>query len=545
MLRRVLCGLVIAVAFWCVAGNSPGAPADASTQPGARWWSHVKFLADDKLEGRLTGSEGHRKAAQYIADEFKRAGLEPAGTPGYFQPVGFHSRRIVEEQSSLVLLRGGKAELLTLGEDAIISMRVAPAAKLEAPLVFAGYGLTVPELNYNDLAGLDLRGKIVLYVSGGPASIPGELRSHYQSTEQRWKSLKAAGALGTIAVQDPRHMDIPWARIALSRFQPAMSLSDPGLDETPGDQLSVILNPAHADKFFAGSGHTFGDLMALADAGKPLPTFPLPASLRAKAGFEQTEVVSQNVAGILRGSDPELKNEYVVLSAHLDHLGVGEPIHGDRIYNGAMDNASGVATLLDIAASLHDSKLRRSLLFLSVTGEEKGLLGSRYFVAHPTVNMRSVVADVNIDMFLPIFPLRILMVEGLKESDLGPLLASIAEPQGLKVQGDPEPERNLFIRSDQYNFILAGVPSIKFNVGFEKGSPQAAIQKKWLTERYHAPSDDTKQPVDLRAADAYNQIVLWLAEAIANGKRPQWNDHSFFRRFAVRLTDAPPAFRVP
>ncbi|MBI3667201.1 MAG: M20/M25/M40 family metallo-hydrolase [Acidobacteria bacterium] len=508
--------------------------ADAKSG-GQRWWSHVLFLADDKLEGRNTGSEGHRKAAAYVAGEFERAGLKPAGTSGYIQPVKFRSRRIVESQSSLALVRNGVAEPLALGEDAAFSMRIEPAESVEAPIVFAGYGLTVPELNYDDLKGLDLKGKVVFYLGGGPSSIPGPLRSHYQSAGERWKFLRRAGAIGAISVQNPKHMDVPWERAKLARLQPAMSLADPSLEEVAGQELAVFLNPARADKFLAGSGHTFAGLLAIADQGKPLPTFAIPAAIRAKVRYERAELESQNVAAILPGSDPQLTNEYVVLSAHLDHVGVGEPIKGDRIYNGAMDNASGIATLLDIAASLHESKktFRRSLLFVAVTGEEKGLLGSKYFAAHPTVKPESMAANLNFDMFLPLFPLRILTVYGLEESDLGPLVRQVAEPLGIQVQADQEPDRNIFIRSDQYNFIRRGIPALAFKVGYLKGSPEAARAKQWLTERYHAPSDDVHQPVDLTAAADFNKVTLLLAEAVANRtERPRWNDTSFFRRYA-------------
>ncbi len=516
--------LLMAAALWS---------GDASSD-GRRWWSHVAFLADDKLEGRDTGSEGHRKAAAYVAGEFERCGLKPAGTGGYFQPVKFHSRRIVEEASSLALVRNGKVEPLKLGEDANFSLRIDPAESLEAPIVFVGYGLTAPELNYDDLAGLDLRSKAVLYISGGPSSIPGPLRSHYQSAGERWKFLRRAGAMGALSIQNPRSMDIPWARGTLARFLPSLSLADPELDETAGQKLSAVVNPAHADKFLAGSGHTFDELLKLANAGKPLPTFPLPASVRARVRVERSEVVSQNVVGVLPGSDPKLQDEYVVLSAHLDHIGVGK-LSGDNIYNGAMDNASGVATLLEVAASLHESKktLRRSLLFVVLTGEEKGLLGSKYFAARPTVRAERMVANLNVDMFLPLFPLRILTVYGLDESDLGRQVRDVVQPLGVQVQADQEPERNIFIRSDQYNFIRRGVPALAFKVGHEKGSPEAATAKKWLTERYHSPSDDVRQPVDLKAAADFNRVILLLTEAVANrAERPRWNSTSFFRRYA-------------
>jgi Zn-dependent M28 family amino/carboxypeptidase len=224
-----------------------------------------------------------------------------------------------------------------------------------------------------------------------------------------------------------------------------------------------------------------------------------------------------------------------VLSAHLDHIGIGEPINGDRIYNGAMDNGSGSALVLDMAASFkkNPERLRRSILLVLVTGEEKGLLGSKYFAAHPTVAPKSIVADVNVDMFLPIVPLRLLTVLGLDDSDLGDRVREIAQSLGVRVQPDPEPLRNLFVRSDQYNFIRHGVPSVIMSVAPEPGSPEQKIFKDWLTQRYHAPSDDVDQPVDLAAAAKYEEIVRALLINVANGDhRPEWKPDSFFRRYA-------------
>ena len=504
--------------------------------PGDRWWQHIAYLASDRLEGRLTGSEGHRLAAAYVAGEFEKAGLKPAGIDAYIQPVKFHARKIVEKDSSLALVRDGTVEPLALGDDAYISTRVDPAATLEAPLVFVGYGLVVPEKNYDDFAGLDLRGKIAVSISGSPGDIPGPLASHYHSAREHNRFLERAGAAGTIGIQNPKSMDIPWDRASLSRFQVSMSLADPKLDESHAVQLSLVWNPAHAEKLFAGSGHTFAELLALADERKPLPHFALPVTLRAKTAVERSEVESQNVAAIHPGSDPQLKNEYVVLSAHLDHLGIGEPIRGDRIYNGAMDDASGVASLLDMAQTLHEShvKTKRSILFVAVTGEEKGLLGSTFFANHPTVNKSRIVADLNVDMFLPLFPLRLMTVYGLNESDLGPLSREVAERLGVRIQDDQEPLRNIFIRSDQYSFIREGVPALAFKVGYAKGSPEETIAKTWLKERYHAPSDDINQPVDKACAAKFNQVVLELAKVVANrAERPRWNAGSFFRRFSA------------
>ena len=508
----------------------------AGDPDGKRWWSYVAFLADDKLEGRNTGSEGHRQAARYVAGEFESAGLQPAGVNGYMQPVRFLTRQIVEEKSSLALVRNGKPEPLKLGEDANLSTRTDLAAHIDAPLVFVGYGLTVPELNYHDLAGLDLKDKVAVSISGGPNSIPPALRAHAPSAGERWKHLKAAGAIGVAFIQNPKAMDIPWARATLARFQPSMDLADQALRETEGQKFALMINPAHAEKFFAGSGHTFAELLKLVDSGQRLPGFPLPASVRATAELKRGEVESQNIAGVLPGSDPKLKNEYVVLSAHVDHVGVGLPVDGDRIYNGAMDDASGVASLIELARELKESgtKPKRSLLFLAVTGEEKGLQGSKYFAAYPTVPAGSIVADINLDMYLPLHPLKILNVYGLEESDLGDQIRAAARDQGVEVQGDPEPQRNVFIRSDQYSFIRRGVPSLSFKFGYLKGSPEEQLHKEWLKKRYHAPSDDVNQPVDRPAAARFNRLMLALAERVADAPaRPQWKKESFFRRYAA------------
>ncbi|HVH27005.1 MAG TPA: M28 family metallopeptidase [Vicinamibacterales bacterium] len=513
-----------------------------------RWWAHVTFLADDRLQGRDAGSEGHREAARYVAAQFERNGLQPGGLDGYLQPVRFRSRRILEDKSGLSLETDGRTVPVVLGDEATFNMRIDAAPSVTAPIVFAGYGLTVPEVNYDDLAGLDLRGKVVLLLTGGPSHIPGPLLAHYQSV--RWSILKETGAIGVIAIANPRGMDIPWERSMSARLLPSVTLVDPTLDETVGQQLSITVNPARAEKFFAGSGHSFKEILAEADKGQPLPRFPIPATVRATVATATQDIESQNVVGILPGSDAALKDQYVVLSAHLDHLGVGAPVNGDRIFNGAMDNGAGIATLIETAAAIRASgrPLKRSIVFLAVTAEEKGLLGSRYFAAHPSLPPAAprpaglagrpggVVANLNTDMFLPLFPLRSVIVQGLEESDLAGDLRRAAEPLGIRVLSDPEPERNAFVRSDQYSFIRRGIPALSLKAGFDRDSPEHEIVKRWRTERYHAPSDDLSQPVDFKAAADFNRLYVDVVAAVANrADRPQWNTDSFFRRFVGQV----------
>jgi Zn-dependent M28 family amino/carboxypeptidase len=258
--------------------------------------------------------------------------------------------------------------------------------------------------------------------------------------------------------------------------------------------------------------------------------------MKAKTAVKKGKAESQNLAAIFPGSDPKLKDEYVVMSAHIDHLGVGKPVNGDSIYNGAMDDASGVASILEVADHLKESnaKTKRSILFVVVTGEEKGLLGSRYYATNPTVPAKNIVADINTDMFLPLYPLKILTVYGLDESTVGDDAQAVAQRMGIKVQRDPDPVRNIFIRSDQYNFVRRGIPSVMLKFGNEKGSQEEAIEKKWLTERYHAPSDDLNQPVDKQAAATFNLVMEELVERVANtDARPSWKPNSFFRRYAT------------
>ena len=503
---------------------------------GNSWWAHIQFLADDNLEGRETGSEGLRKAEAYVVDQLTKAGLQPAGVDGFYQPVKFVSREIVEKDSSAALVSKGRVEPLTLGEDAYFNTRVDLAPEeINAPLVFVGYGLKIPETHYDDLAGLDLKGKIVVYLAGSTADTPTALSAHYQTAGERWKPLQQAGAIGIVGIPNPASMDIPWSRMSLNRAHPSMDLAYPEFNETPGLKLSLTFNPAQAEKLFAASGHKFAEIADLGKDRKPLPHFPLGVSLKARAVLKSSTVESANVVAKLPGNDPALKDEYVVLSAHVDHIGIGEPINGDRIYNGAMDNASGVAALLDIAASwkAHSEQLRRSVLFVFVTAEEKGLLGSKYFAAHPTVPANSMIADINIDMFLPIVPLKVLKVQGIAESDLGERARDAAQVFGVRVQPDPEPLRNAFIRSDQYNFIRHGIPAVKLDVGYDPGSPDQAVFKSWLTTRYHAPSDDLAQPVNRDSAALYEEVVRQLLISIANtDARPKWKPDSFFRRYA-------------
>jgi len=529
--------LLSTVLLSCAKARIEPTPAPAvATDHADRWWDDVKALADDSVRGRDTGSPEYRKAADFVARAFHDAGLKAGGTQGYLQPVGFVARSVDESHSSLTLIREGGEEPLTLGEDAILMPRAPLAPAVEAPLVFAGYGLNLPEYGHDDLKGLDLKGKVVVYVAGNPRGIPGPVLSHARN--QAWPTFRAAGAVGMIAFSVAR-TDSGFRRAVSNRGVATFALADQSIDPQGGNQLSVQFNSARAEKLFAGTPGLFVALMARADSGLPLPQLSLPIRIRSVARINERAITSENVIGILPGADPALRGEYVVLTAHLDHLGVGRPVNGDSIYNGAMDNASGTALLMDVARRLAAShaSLRRSIVFAVVTGEEKGLLGSRFFANHPTVPSGSIVADLNTDMFLPIIPFTMIMVNGLEESDLAVDAQRAGKIVGVSVVTDPEPEENRFVRSDQYSFILRGVPALSLKVGFARDTPEHQAVKEFRTRRYHMPSDDVHQRVDLETAAGFERYYLALIQQVANRDgRPSWDAQSYFRRFVRPLS---------
>jgi protein-tyrosine-phosphatase len=510
--------------------NAP-VPTSVLTERGKRTWNDVRVLADDSMEGRRAGSAGHRRAAAYVAEQFQRAGLQPGGDGGFLQPVKLQSREIIEAQSSLALRRGDLSRELTLGDDAIFSLRGNYAARLDAPLVFAGHGLKLPQYGVDDLAGLDLEGKVVVAFNSAPASMPGAAGAHFGATAERWKVYRAAGAVGILLIPNPFNMDLPWERVARNRLEPFMALADPAEDQFPGMQVWATLNPARLALLLEGTGQSADELLARLKAGERLPHFALPARLLATIAAQVTQITSENVVGVLRGADPKAREERVVVSAHLDHLGIGKEGKGDRLFNGAMDNASGVAVLMQIARDLQTQKTRprRTLMFVAVTAEESGLLGSRAFVTRARREHLHVVADLNTDMFLPLYPMKQLVVFGLEESELGEDARAVAESLQINVQPDPQPLRNRFIRSDQYSFIRAGIPSLAMKVGFDAGTPEAEIERKWFAERYHAPADAPDQPVDLGAVGAYEAVLERLALRVANRQQPpRWHPSSVF-----------------
>lgn len=523
--------LAALAALFLVAGCA-SSPLTVETR-AANWWADVEALSNDGMEGRAAGSPAYDRAARYVADRFAALGLEPAGTDGYFQQVALEERRILLDRSSAALVAGAEATPLRMPDDIYFRVRGAPPPeRIEGRLVFLGYGLHIPEAGHDDFANVDLRGAVAVVISGGPANISGALKSH--ARDQRARLLVERGAVGLIAISTVRQSEAPYERTApVYATQPGMYFADPALRD-PGPLLAGTVSPATAERLFARSGHSYADIAAEADASRPVPGFALNQSLRAAIAVDGRSLTTPNIVGRLRGSDPRLAAEHVVLTAHLDGLGVGtQP--GDAIHNGTLDNAAGVASLLDIAARYRrgHNRPRRSILFVALTGEERGLLGSRYFSRRPSVPRDSVVANLNYDMALPIFPLTGVTALGAEESSLGQDARTVAEARGLPLLPDAFPNRNAFTRSDQYSFVEQGIPALAFKFGFAPNTPEAAIEAQWRATRYHMPSDDPAQPVRREDSVRLNDFIADLALRVANGReRPRWNDDSFFRRFA-------------
>ena len=496
--------------------------------PAAAWWAHVQFLADDKLEGRRAGTPGYEKAVAYVEDQFKSIGLKPMGTNGYQQSLELIPTSVEEAKSKFSLEAGGKTIDFALGKEATLAALTENSGPVSAPLVFAGYGLRVPRKHIDDFKDIDVKGKIVVFFNAPPVHLQGPQRAYARSLDQRWKQLSAAGAVGMVqlALAPPANETNGPARAG----GPRLLFADPALNTLAGVKVNASLSWAGAPKLFEGSGHNFEELAKLASSGAPLPHFALNGTLHTETTISKgAPVHMSNVIGLLEGSDPKLKKEYVVVSAHLDHLGIGRPVNGDNLYNGAMDNASGSASVIEcakiMAAQPHP---KRSVLFITLAGEELGELGSQYFATKPTVPKKDIVADLNMDMYLPLFPLRFIEVQGLGESTLGNDARAAFQLNDIEVQFDKQPDENRFVRSDQVNFAKQGIPALAFKFGWTPDSPEQKTFMDWVKTRYHKPSDDLQQPVDKVAAAQFTVVLAQLMTRVANGPRPDWYPESSF-----------------
>jgi len=508
--------------------------------------ANMAFLADDLLEGRGAGTRGYMLAARYVAAQFEEMGLKPAGDNGtYFQNVRLRRIETVPDQCTMAVKRDGKEQTLAFEKDFLANGDALRAdTSVTGDVVFVGFGVSAPEFNYDDFAGVDVKGKIVAGLSGAPSRFPSAPRAYYSDGFVKSRIAAAHGAIGVVLLwAGPDAERVPFERLVRFFREPNMHWLDAqGVpnDVVPEIRSFAAVNDQVANKMFEGSPKTLQQALADATASKP-QAFPLPVSVTMRQGARFAEVESPNVAALLPGSDPQLKNEYVIYSAHADHLGIGEPIKGDSIYNGAVDNASGTSAVIEIARAFSSlpAPPRRSILFLIVTGEEEGLLGSDYFAHNPTVPMAQIAANLNMDGVSLFYDFRDVVALGGEHSSLSNEIEDVARHMGLQVSPDPMPEEAFFIRSDQYSFVKQGVPAVDISEGFKTVDPNLDGKKialAWEATRYHTPQDDMQQPLNFEAAAKCTRVNLAVGYEVAQEtERPHWNANDFFlQKFVMK-----------
>jgi len=513
------------------------------------WWHTTEALSNDSMEGRDTGSAAYQRAAEMVAERFKAAGLQPAGEDGsYFQTVPMHEVAVDAQGTSFDLARkDGSHVALSFLQEITVGNPDEYLTAGSGALTFRGY------CGKDAMAGSDskpnIEGKIVVCFGTQRAGLP--------TGAERANLARQGAARGLINVDDPYFsIEPPRWPAAYARFvtlHPTEGVRIPRSSRAPWPMLPIMrLSAESFAKLIAGSGQDAAAILKLGGAKQPLPSFEIPATLAVKMHVTERELSSPNVLAVFPGSDPELKDEYVVVAAHLDGYGFGTPVKGDNLYNGTLDDAAYVALLIQMADDLHAGVLRhgglhqvsfvqgagsvgpplksdvlappkRSIVFCAFTGEEKGLLGSNWFVAHPTVPLAQMAADVNLDQLRPLFPLRILTAEAVDDSTLGATARAVAAPLHIEIRPDAEPERGLLRRADQFPFLRSGVPAISFIFGYDPGTDAERRYREWYQVRYHRPQDDLTQPMDFQAATSFNVFFYRLVETIANGaKRPEF-----------------------
>jgi hypothetical protein len=468
------------------------------------WWQTTTELSSDAMEGRDTGSPGYARAAALVAERFAAAGLEPLGDKGtWFQDVPMEETAITQ---ATITVGGRPLQFLhdVYGSPNTIS------ASVDAPITYCGYCDSTSTRN--------VKNKLVICHGANREGLP--------TNADRLRILTEAGALGVIVIADPGFTVEPprWPFAYSRRFTLA------GAADVKPTLLNFRLNADALEKVIEGSGQNAKELIALGSVGKRLPSFDVPDRLQASFSTKHQLVNSPNILGRLPGTDPSLTNQAIVLTAHLDGYGNGEPVQGDSLYNGTLDDAAYVALLIQLAERQKGKGFSRPLIFAIVTGEEKGLLGSRYLVQHLPVPKETIAANINLDQLRPLFPLELLTVHALDETTLGDDATAVAAGLQIKVQNDPEPERGLLMRTDHWNFMQAGIPAINFVFGFRPGSESERIYRQWYREGYHTPKDDLLQKIDWSAAAKFNEFFYGLVEKVADGAAaPAWKPGSKLR----------------
>ncbi len=504
-----------------------------------RFRAHVEFMADDLLEGRDTGSKGHEIAARYVASQLASYGLEPGGDDGtWFQRVTFQKTTRGADRGGITLSGPGGERKFAHADNVLVGMHPRePNLDVSAPLVFVGYGLEDKLLGLDDYKGLDVKGKIVVVLRGFPKGMPSEEGAN--ASAMKGLNAQKHGAIGMLSLQTLQsEKAFPWERILEYANDPDFAWVQPdgqAFDEAPYIRARGILNGPAAEALFAGAPRTLADIRKEADKPKGMPrgfNLKTRAAVRTTATWER--VSSPNVIGILKGSDPELSKQYTVLSAHLDGLGIkdvagADGANADRIHNGALDNAAGVATLLEVAraAAMDPNKARRSMIFIATTGEEYGLLGADYYARHPTVPIGQIVGNVDLDMPLLLYPFTDVVAFGAGHSTIGPMVEKAVAPMNIKLTPDPWPEQGVFTRSDHYQFVKQGVPAVFLATGTANGGDK--FWGEFLGGNYHSPRDDLAQKIDWQAGARFVEANYRITRALSDSDAPPlWFKGNYF-----------------
>ena len=504
--------------------------------------AQMVILADDAMAGREAGSVAYDQAAAHVARLFAETGLNPLGEAGtFFQNIEFFETRLIPDSASTSLHAAGVTTELIFAEDFVRSGGYGEAVEsITAPLVFAGYGVTAPEYDHDDYAQLDVDGKILVLLSGAPAHFATDQRAFYSSGRTKRALAAAKGALGIVSVRTPvDQARRPWDRYLSGIGRPGMRwLDTSGAPHGAYPQMSgsAALSETGAAKLFAVAGLNLEEIFAHHAAGGTR-SFALNVDASLSRTSSQRTVSSANVLGLVPGSDPILRDEYVVYTAHLDHIGIRPGVDGDDIHNGAYDNAAGIGIIVEIARSMMQLPPRRSVIFAAVTAEEKGLQGSSYLAKNPPVALDSLVANINIDMPFLGFPVSDVEAFGAEHSSLLAAVTQATRELNMGLTPDPMPEEVRFVRSDQFSFVQEGIPALAFKAGSQSSDPTIdgkAMLSEFLKSHYHRPSDDLSLPYSNEGAERFARAAARVGYIVANDdERPTWNPGDFFgERFA-------------
>jgi Zn-dependent M28 family amino/carboxypeptidase len=542
----------LAIAALCGCSSGPGAPSAAlGSFSGERLLNHIRMLSSDEFEGRAPGSKGEQLTIKYMEDQFRAAGLEPGNPDGtYLQSVPLVG--ITPDPAMKLALAGhGKTLEPKFPDDFVAwSKRVTETSTVDADLLFVGYGVHAPEFEWDDFKGADIKGKILVeLINDPPVADPadpakldpktfgGDAMTYYGRWTYKFEKAAQMGAAGCIIIHQTNRAGYPWEVVRNSWSGTQFDLAAPDKNMSRLAVESWITSD-FADKLFKAAGQDLDKLIA---AAARRDFRPVPLGFREKLAIHNTlrTLDSHNVIARLTGSGPELKNSYVIYTAHWDHFGIGPEMNGDKIYHGAVDNASGSAALLEMARAYKMLRAppKRTILFLSVTAEEQGLLGSQYYADHPLYPLARTALDINMDGMNVLGRTSDIVQIGRGASTLDATVEAVAKQQGRVVKSDPEPEKGLYYRSDHFQFAKNGVPAFEPEAGVDfVGRPQGwglEQRRKYTAEQYHKPADKIQPDWDLSGALQDSQFYFLLGYAVANETAvPEWKPGTEFK--AVR-----------